>query len=531
MLVYANQLFFPPTLTTDEVIGTFVNWLGRRVRVPIDLERVIQGIRALKFRDNSLLTTSSTFVLGTNDHYPFLFNATYSHNDVQIVGRRWTFEMGVRQPNSTEAVECTILLKTDERSVMVRENIEVSCPTLTKHLLEMGPVAGTPGANLEWLTLDTAKDFLAVVTSVDRRVPVLLMSCDRSGSYFESVEKIQPQILGLCHIFLIPHDVDSYKLEQLVGRERYTYNGGARILWLPRPHDSPGTCPSTLFIPSAGQISGNTRYAVSENPILAAITDHLNVPLSLRHISRERVSEQVIRSRLERIHPNASLGLSSNDADIRVYEDLLKSVDDEIKAKDREVVSLRENIEALTAENARIRSLISGYGYSGQKAPVDADVKLLRVREAILSLYGGTVSLTQSLEVIQSLFPERVEVLDAAFSSAYESDEARFQLTSKAADLLINLVTKYWEALASGGTDQQAKECFGAQSYNANEGKLSARGRAERTFLYKGEAIFMDNHLKIGGRDSLATTLRIHFAWFSSEKRIVIGHCGRHLEL
>ena len=39
----------------------------------------------------------------------------------------------------------------------------------------------------------------------------------------------------------------------------------------------------------------------------------------------------------------------------------------------------------------------------------------------------------------------------------------------------------------------------------------------------------MERHLKVGVRDSAATTLRVHFEWIAKEKRIVIGHCGKHL--
>ena len=39
----------------------------------------------------------------------------------------------------------------------------------------------------------------------------------------------------------------------------------------------------------------------------------------------------------------------------------------------------------------------------------------------------------------------------------------------------------------------------------------------------------MLKHLKIGIKDSLSETLRVHFEWLADEKRIVIGHCGGHL--
>lgn len=39
----------------------------------------------------------------------------------------------------------------------------------------------------------------------------------------------------------------------------------------------------------------------------------------------------------------------------------------------------------------------------------------------------------------------------------------------------------------------------------------------------------MEKHLKHGVKDSKAETLRIHFEWLPSEKKLVVGHCGKHL--
>jgi len=39
----------------------------------------------------------------------------------------------------------------------------------------------------------------------------------------------------------------------------------------------------------------------------------------------------------------------------------------------------------------------------------------------------------------------------------------------------------------------------------------------------------MLKHLKIGTKDSLSETLRVHFEWIAKEGCIVVGHCGGHL--
>jgi len=135
--------------------------------------------------------------------------------------------------------------------------------------------------------------------------------------------------------------------------------------------------------------------------------------------------------------------------------------------------------------------------------------------------------LTAILKVLNVIFPDRITVLDSAFESAEASSS--FQYGEQAFDLLWRLATKYWEIIQSKG-DAEARKLFGNKSYAANEKSiLSKAGKERRTFTYRDERIQMDRHLKIGTADNAANTLRIHFEWIADEKRIVIGHCGKHL--
>ncbi|MFO1077934.1 MAG: hypothetical protein U1E73_09450 [Planctomycetota bacterium] len=56
------------------------------------------------------------------------------------------------------------------------------------------------------------------------------------------------------------------------------------------------------------------------------------------------------------------------------------------------------------------------------------------------------------------------------------------------------------------------------------------RARDLRRFTYNGEPIEMMRHIKIGVKDSVAETFRAHFHWDTETKRIILGHCGRHLD-
>ena len=137
------------------------------------------------------------------------------------------------------------------------------------------------------------------------------------------------------------------------------------------------------------------------------------------------------------------------------------------------------------------------------------------------------LTLVAILEALELLFPDRVTILDSAFESAEES--SAFQYGEQAFDLLFSLATSYWEEVQSKG-DTEARKLFG-RSYSAKERTvLTKAGMERRTFDYRGESIQMDKHLKIGTADNPADTLRVHFEWIAEKKRIVIGHCGKHLD-
>jgi hypothetical protein len=149
------------------------------------------------------------------------------------------------------------------------------------------------------------------------------------------------------------------------------------------------------------------------------------------------------------------------------------------------------------------------------------------LRESLGIVLEQEPSLEQSLSVIQTLFPDRVIILESAFDSARESKVFRYG--RKGFDLLWALASEYWTAINNGG-DLEGKRVLG-EKYAQNEGNaLTTAGKRRRTFEYKGREVTMEKHLKLGNKDSISETLRVHFEWLNDEKIIVIGHCGKHLD-
>lgn len=132
------------------------------------------------------------------------------------------------------------------------------------------------------------------------------------------------------------------------------------------------------------------------------------------------------------------------------------------------------------------------------------------------------------IEAIAQAFGDRCVVLDTARGSAEQM--ALFRHGRKLLQLLLTLVTEYRDQLMNGG-DAEARRLFG-NNYAAKESSTvngNPELRRHRIFRHEGRDIEMFQHLKIGAKADQRQTIRVHFAWDGGSKRILIGHCGKHL--
>ena len=154
-----------------------------------------------------------------------------------------------------------------------------------------------------------------------------------------------------------------------------------------------------------------------------------------------------------------------------------------------------------------------------------------RVRKALLTMFAGgdRPKVTEVLEIVRTLAPDRVEILPSAWQSAEEMDD-HFEATDRLLQLLSKLVTTYADTLKEKG-DAQARLVFASGEFSAKESTATSKGQlgALRKFLYKGELVAMERHLKIGVANNRSTTLRVYFLWDAEDEKCVLGWCGEHL--
>ncbi|MCM3869237.1 MAG: DUF429 domain-containing protein [Pyrinomonadaceae bacterium] len=252
--------------------------------------------------------------------------------------------------------------------------------------------------------------------------------------------------------------------------------------------------------------------------------------LGLLEESKKRFESELqeLRLTLKEAKDYANLAGEIDAESRRLKQQLQQRIGDlefQVKTLEGEVRQIDDEKRGLIFDNKKLKTFPI-FSNPGDRADAIPDV----ISDLLEDVISETLTPKQSLLVIKGLFPARIEVLDSAFESANESKSFRHK--KKLFSLLWELANGYWCALASGRSDAEARLGFG-EHYAAQESdrvENNRRARQRRTFTYKGKPLQMMKHLKIGTKPGISETIRVHFEWDSTERLIIIGHCGRHLD-
>jgi hypothetical protein len=209
----------------------------------------------------------------------------------------------------------------------------------------------------------------------------------------------------------------------------------------------------------------------------------------------------------------------------------LEAAAEEITALELKNVDLSDQLDVAKKENHTLKLRIDSVkGASKGAAKASAPVLPFEL-ETLFALMGRTRVMTpfELLTVFQAIAPDRVEVLPSAFESAKKADN--FELGSSLSKLMEKLVYGYLDSITAGNPDSVARKVFSHSAYAAKESETvvsNSRLRAMREFTYKGEKILFLQHIGIGRNYGTQHAINLYFKILDG--KVVIGHCGEHLE-
>lgn len=220
-----------------------------------------------------------------------------------------------------------------------------------------------------------------------------------------------------------------------------------------------------------------------------------------------------------------AVALEQLSVDLKALHGKLDAAQAQAVELDELNTSLMNQIDTLKHENHVLKQRVV---YEPQKEvniePIDVTNNTL----IALITQNRTPNPEEILKMFEAMAPDRLEVLPSAIQSAQEADN--FGLPYRLCDFLYKLIFDYLDMIKSGNPDAEARKIFG-QNYSAKESEgvtSSKRLRAMREFYYGGETVLFLQHLSVGRNYGTQKSIRVYFKII--EGRVVIAHCGAHLE-
>lgn len=451
-----------------------------------------------------------------------IWAAQIAYRGDRIAGREWLTELFVEQRHgSFVRFGAQLICKCSPRD----PGFDHSRPRVIRDILAAlaGEADGeTLGNEFESVNVHEVERLASLLYDPARRLPVLLVSVDDYGGAQLDLDRVANRLSGTVHLRSVAIE-PSFELTRQVGKRMSTFNGAIRLYMPGLDQESENPFQHPLWLAPSTGINSRALNQIASRILPLGFRDpegdarFWRVGL-LRQASSRMAADESRGSREEQL-------ATENDAlklEKVLLEEAAQTAESLMYEEATKLNSAQSELARLEEENNGLRQRLRNVGTS-----IDQPFQTL-IEEDVRSLFEQDPSLESSLRIIQSVFPDRVDVLTSAFESALDS--FGFKHRKKAFGLLWALATDYWTALASGLGDVTAKQCFGAGYASKESEKLSGAGRKRRTFSHEGREILMEKHLKIGVADNKAETLRVHFEWLSDKRLIVVGYCGGHLD-
>ncbi len=521
MLVYGNTLHFKSDVDLEMALLVLEQTLSQLSSEEVSLGEELAFNPSKRFFDDGSRYVFSKFERGEEAH----FALKYSRKDTELTTRLWHTTISFRRIPATES---TVEITTDCKITVETEDFK---PTNTPAAVYTPPIVGkfmkhlplsilTPQPTV--VTLDNGDALFELNSDIefaDRRYALVIVCPDDNDEMPIKSARLAYLAAGLAQVYEIDVKADWDDLQSVLGWKFTPRSGEVKIIY-PVNQTNGFMIPQFDYKPFRIAQLKEAGEDV-EQELFSQIAQRLSKSHAYRQTTPENVAKMSRFQNFQEIKSHAERTAVENAAN--EFKDLFEDTD-------KELGQLRTEIKDLKAKNRRLNYELQAIKDTFQAAPTIPTATFdYPALKDILDIACERYFVEDTLRILQDVFPERLVVLKTAFTSAEESRP--FREKKRAFNLLWKLMTDYYQMLCEGKPDAQARQIFG-DDFSAKESETvekNAVARQLRIFTYNGTDYPMMAHLRIGTKDSVVETLRVHFRWFADEQKIVIGHCGRHL--
>lgn len=531
MLVYANNFQLQGADSATATYRAIVGWLNYVTKRHFSISEILSGS---EFREG--VYTVQTF--SANKREPHIYSILLRHRDAEVSGRLWLTELSIRE-NSSDSVFISIMLQTDEASTQVQIIPEATRPKLIDYLANNISSARNAefSADMVGLSLRNARhetEFKFLQMEIDkpeRDYPLVLMSAG-DGIYTANPEFLQQQLFGLAQLIRIDESADTWGLANIIGKPYSVWNGSVRIIW---PKAQGKDYCYTRLLPKEELLESQRP----ERVILSLITHRTNLIKKRYHFSPADVRAKRQKDYLLDLRENSAVEGKNDKERADEYKALFEAACEESEEMRAQIEQLKLDKDAAEndslnymqeKEDAEKRLKDKEYQIESMVSKTQPEKKLTDITEAVMILAGERRLTPKLCLQLAAQKTGNLIILDSALKSAEAA--ADYQNSDNLLAALLKLGDEFLSAYMEGG-DNRTNAIFTRDTYAPKESSQTMKNPScikQRSFSYKGKEITMWQHLGWGVAGNTREGLRLYFYVDQEDKKIVIGHCGAHLD-
>ncbi len=481
-----------------------------------------------------------TRALSNGGESPHMWAVRYEHGDAAVRSRRWTTDIAVTEVADRQwrlAVTVSHWLRPD---YVGREPQapEPSSPRLVKALTDGSRWVcrvGSVRLLAKPVTLDVGKanQFVRMLFDSERLVPLVLVSCSRdTGTPLIDTVALSQALAGTAAVYVCGSPECDDELEHFLPFRFRSPNGTVRIYAPGVDASQEWSASRHRFFP-ARDIEALGDEEIARQIVRALTRSDAWRGLQPRVGSIDDIESTVLEQRLAELK-----GQVRSAADTEELLEIQSKINDSLIGDKKRLEGLLED-ERNTNQKLQDQLASMKYGFEELRARTDEATAASQVHraavEAVHSLQEWPTSTGELIALLSRLYADRLVFTDRAVDSLRVSAFASYDDACKVLWRVIRAVAMdLHELVMQDPPPQNADVQFHDRTgfeLAWTEGKQTKRDgglMALRRLRYGEQEVDITPHVKWGNRSP--KLLRVHFFVDRQIGRIVIGHCGDHLD-
>jgi hypothetical protein len=455
------------------------------------------------------------------------------HNDSMYYFRKWSAEIALSKIDENSYRFSTIIKNWIQPGFIGEEPPEpsISTPRYVKSIINIKSSISQKGdtallADPKLIKVGDGKELAEVIFSKKRLLPLIFVSKKYSSNdcvhYTINPWTLQRHVCGNANVYILESYLVNEELNYFLGNG-YTCNLGTLRIFMPNIVKSRNNDSLRHRFFSVNQINHKSEDQVL-NDISIGISRHAKVFLPQEIYSIQGVISKRRRSRLYTLAKERAEN-SSQSEELKLLWEELDEITSQISEKDNIIQQLETNIEIVEQEKSDL-----SWQVNQLENMKSENAELKAMSSVIKSLDGFPMNLFDVIMIAKQVFINKIVFTERALVSAKEYNIKDFNeawsIIKSIYDHLHNLIFN----VSNTDIEREFKNLTG---YNLamTEGRQTKKDKALmkiRKDNYLGKEIDITPHVKWGNKEP--KLLRVHFYADHQNKKIVIGHCGCHLD-